>query len=148
MGNIAEHGSGFGDTRLPSDDEDYGEYVTQPKDQGQYTYRNGVNYVKNEDYSIEKYGSSNIPKSVLMKYFNHYQRDNVELERIWEAYQSLLVQQAIEALQSDELDEHVLDDQKPFGGGSNLTKMISTRKLYEQGRNYMNNQELEAIAKG
>ena len=46
MGNIAE--AGFGDTRLPSDDEDddFDNCLVQNFDSSQITYRNGVNYIK------------------------------------------------------------------------------------------------------
>ena len=56
MGNIAEHG-GFGDTRVPSDDEELSavDYRTvqelrfkQLKDEHQFTYRNGVNYIRED----------------------------------------------------------------------------------------------------
>ena len=35
-----------------------------------------------------------------------------------------------------------------FGGGSNIGRMISTAKLYEQGRNYLTAEEIRAIANG
>ena len=44
MGNIVE--AGFGDTRAASDDEDYENCLNQNIDSSQYTYRNGVNYIK------------------------------------------------------------------------------------------------------
>ena len=44
MGNIVE--AGFGDTRAASDDEDYENCINQNIDSSQYTYRNGVNYIK------------------------------------------------------------------------------------------------------
>ena len=54
MGNIVEAG-GFGDTRVPSDDEDDldpGQF--RPNlDPSMYTYRDGVNYVKEAELSSE-----------------------------------------------------------------------------------------------
>lgn len=50
MGNIVE--AGFGDTRVASDDEDYENCINQNIDSSQYTYRNGVNYIK-EDTLIQ-----------------------------------------------------------------------------------------------
>lgn len=52
MGNLAEAG-GFGDTRIPSegDEDDQGNFqgyiYSENVDPSQYTYRNGVNYKKN-----------------------------------------------------------------------------------------------------
>ena len=52
MGNIVEAG-GFGDTRLPSDDEEYLDesstaIMKQNIDPSMFTYRNGVNYIKED----------------------------------------------------------------------------------------------------
>ena len=63
MGNIAEHGGWSGDTRLPSDDEElsYQEYASlqerkammmQGDQAHMFTYRNGVNYLKDHDESM------------------------------------------------------------------------------------------------
>lgn len=44
------------------------------------------------------YGGTNIPRQIIMNFVEHYQRDHIELEQIWEAYQALLHDQALEAL--------------------------------------------------
>lgn len=50
MGNIVEAG-GFGDTRVPSDDEDDYDpgHIRPSLDPSMVTYRDGVNYVKDQD---------------------------------------------------------------------------------------------------
>lgn len=57
----------------------------------------------------------------------------VELGRIWEAYTSLLIDEA----QGDNIDLN-----------SGMAKMISIKKLYKEGRMYMNIEELQAIQQG
>lgn len=54
MGNIVEAG-GFGDTRAPSDDEDDYDpgYIRPSLDPSMVTYRDGVNYVKDQDITNE-----------------------------------------------------------------------------------------------
>ena len=160
MGNIAEHELWSGDTRPLSDDEgmSYEDLVNLREhrlkqmaignpDTELYTYRNGVNYIKEDidesmsqpsfirpnDHIITKtgefksikkfkelrrsmtfndpnsimhkakhYGATNIPRCILMKVLEHYQRDHLELEQIWEAYYALLHDQAIEALEKED----------------------------------------------
>ena len=53
----------------------------------------------------------------------------IELESIWEAYQSLLVDQAL------------IELQKP-NQSSSLVKMISIKKLFKSAKMYMNFEEL------
>ena len=54
MGNIVEAG-GFGDTRAPSDDEDDYDpgYIRPSLDPSMVTYRDGVNYVKDQEIGNE-----------------------------------------------------------------------------------------------
>ena len=59
----------------------------------------------------------------------------VELESIWEAYSSLLVDQA-----KAELSKSGFVNQS-----SSLLKMISIKKLFKEAKMYMNYEELKAI---
>ena len=99
MGNIVEAG-GFGDTRVPSDDEDdFDPGQFRPSlDPSMFTYKDGVNYVKEQELSsdwemvsnenrfsprrnfamrkqyqsaaaqCQPYGTSSVPKSILARY--------------------------------------------------------------------------------
>lgn len=42
----------------------------------------------------------------------------------------------------------VTDSSAYFNGGSNMGRMISTAKLYDEGKNYMNAEEIRATAAG
>ena len=67
--------------------------------------------------------------------FRNEDTNFIELERIWEAYKSLLVDQALEELSKPD-------------SGSNILRMISIRKLYKEGKMYMSQEEIQAIQSG
>ena len=116
MGNFVEAG-GFGDTRLPTDGEEFDE-GSHPENQPgsrplgqlhpsfmndedmypgeQYTYRDGVNYRKPHRSFEGSYGETTVPPALRQKYLRSQRTNPVELERIWEAYKQLLVDQAQE----------------------------------------------------
>ena len=63
--------------------------------------------------------------------------------------------QALKALDQEENEStgvrssvQVSDSSVYFNGGSNMSRMISTAKLYDEGKNYMNAEEIRAIANG
>lgn len=62
-----------------------------------------------------------------------------ELERIWEAYKGLLVDQALSEMSKSSYDTLV------YQSNSNLMRMVSIKKLYHEGRMYMNHEEIQAI---
>lgn len=55
----------------------------------------------------------------------------IELERIWDAYRALLIDQALKD-----------------NSGSGVQRMISIKKLYKEARMYMNMEEIQSIQKG
>lgn len=86
MGNLAEAG-GFGDTRIPSDNEEdencnYGVsravINSENIDPSQYTYRNGVNYKRalrkesefeeGNSNALNNVWKSNVPRSIEQRY--------------------------------------------------------------------------------
>ena len=67
---------------------------------------------------------------ILKKYLKTQVMSRVELGRIWEAYRSLLIDEAL----NENIDSN-----------SGISRMISVKKLYKEARMYMNIEELEAI---
>ena len=61
----------------------------------------------------------------------------LELESIWEAYQSLLVDQALLELSKERPNRR-----------SNLLRMVSIKKLFNKARMYMSQEELTVISQG
>ena len=70
---------------------------------------------------------------ILKKYLKPQVMSRVELGRIWDAYQSLLIDEA----QNQNVDSN-----------SGISRMISVKKLYKEARMYMNIEELQAIQQG
>jgi hypothetical protein len=70
---------------------------------------------------------------ILKKYLKPQVMSRVELGRIWDAYRSLLIDEAL----NENIDSN-----------SGISRMISVKKLYKEARMYMNIEELEAIQQG
>ena len=98
-------------------------------------------------------GNLTIPLSILTQFSKKVEREKgvqlslQELERVWEAYKSLLLDRAIEEIEKEE-DSLIGANSPSVSASSNLKRMISIKKLYAQGTTFLNAEELTAISEG
>lgn len=98
-----------------------------------------------------------MPLSIIYRYYRKVQTRGCQwvtiedLEHVWEAYKSMLIEQAVEQIHKEQemIQTGIsLEDMCRANSRSNMQKMVSITKLREKARVFMNKEEIFAIETG